>query len=293
MFNKSSGKITAAIIAALVVLDALVWVQILYESPQNSKEIYFLDVGQGDAVLTVLPGGVKILTDAGPDSRIRRSLEKVLSGNKTHYIDIAIISHPQSDHFGGFKELLKSYKFGVFLWNGKETSGNPDWPELINDIKKQKIPLVVVGKNDKVRLNDAVLEFISPDPAILMSAEPNDTALVQILKTSSFNFLSTADIGLEIEKRLIRELDLHADILKVGHHGSKYSSGEIFLAEVKPRLAVISVGSGNRYGHPAPETLNRIKAAGAAVLRTDKAGTISVIAESDKLKVFCDKICLQ
>lgn len=283
-----SNKTVIAVIAALAALDTLVWVQIVSGAPKNSEEIHFLDVGQGDAVLTLLPGGVKILTDAGPDSRVRRSLQEVLSTGR-RYIDLAVISHPQTDHFGGFEELLRGYEFGAFIWNGRETNENPAWQELMDKIRERKIPLITVGKNDNIRIGNAVLQFLSPSRALLQSAELNDTALVQMLRTPSFGFLSAADVGLEVEKQLSRQYDLGADILKVGHHGSKYSSGEEFLADVRPRLAVISVGAGNRYGHPVPETLLRLKSAGAAVFRTDENGTVSVIAEEGKLKIFAGK----
>jgi competence protein ComEC len=279
------AKTAIAVISALALLDILVWFQIISGIPKSSEEIHFLDVGQGDAVLVVLPGGIKVLTDAGPDSRVRRGLEKVLPV-ADRYLDLAIISHSQLDHFGGFKELLRSYKFGAFLWNGKEADASGPWGELISDIRGKNIPLITVLKGDKIRSRDAVIQILSPDFGLLGSAEPNDTALVQMLRTPSFRFLSPADVGAEIEKRLVREFELRADILKVGHHGSKYSSGEEFLARVQPRLAVVSAGRNNRYGHPAPETLRRLRSAGAEVLRTDKEGTISVVAENGRLKVF-------
>lgn len=281
------NQLAAIVLTALFALDALVWYGIFSEAPRPDQEaLHFLNVGQGDAVLAVLPGGIKILTDAGPDSRVRRSLEEILTAGD-RYIDLAVISHPQADHFAGFEELLRSYEFGAFLWNGREADGGTaGWQELMAEIQKRNIPLITVSKGDNIRFTSAIIQILSPNRALLQSAELNDTALVQMLQAPSFKFLSTADASLEIERRLAEEFDLRADILKVGHHGSKYASGEGFLDEVRPRLAIISAGRGNRYGHPAPETLARLKATGAAVLRTDEDGTISIFAENGKLKVY-------
>lgn len=281
-----SDKTAIAIIAALAALDVLVWIQIFSGAPKESEEIHFLDVGQGDAILTVLPGGVKILTDAGPDSRIRRALQNVLPADD-RYLDLAVITHPQLDHFGGFRELLRSYKFGAFIWNGREGDlSMADWREFKDEIRKQDIPLIAVSEGDRIRSKNAEVRILSPNRVLLQSAELNDTAIVQMLEMPSFRFLSAADAGLEIEKRLQKKYDLRAEILKVGHHGSKYSSGIEFLNEVRPRLAVISVGRGNRYGHPAPEILKRLKFTAGNVFRTDENGTISVFTENGKIRVF-------
>jgi competence protein ComEC len=109
-----------------------------------------------------------------------------------------------------------------------------------------------------------------------------------MVRTSEFQALLTGDIGANVEEDLVEKYDLRADILKVGHHGSKYSSSQKFLHEVQPKLAVIEVGE-NRYGHPTKETLSRLEAAGAHIFRTDQNGTVRVVVEESKLKIFVEK----
>lgn len=116
----------------------------------------------------------------------------------------------------------------------------------------------------------------------------NDTGFVTLLRTPGFAALFTADIGANVEEDLVQNFDLRADILKVGHHGSKYSSSEEFLEEVEAKLAVIEVGE-NRYGHPTEETLGRLRAAGAQIFRTDQHGTLKIFVKDKKLQVFTEK----
>jgi beta-lactamase superfamily II metal-dependent hydrolase len=285
-----SHKTAAVVIVALAALDVLVWLRIASGAPRAAGEIHFLDVGQGDAILVVLPGGIKILTDAGPDSRVRRELENALpEGDR--YLDLVLITHPQLDHFGGLAELLRSYEFGALLWNGRAGEGGSadSWRELFREVQARNIPAVRLAKGDKIHAAASEIQILSPDKTLLASAELNDTGLIELVKTPAFKFLSMADTDLNIESRLVQDFDLSADVLKVGHHGSKYSSGEEFLRRVRPRVAVISAGRGNRYGHPAPEAIARLKAAGAAIFRTDKNGSVSLYLNGGKLELFAEK----
>lgn len=289
MNPKSKSKTAWLVIIGAGALDILVWHTILFQLISPAKGIYFLDVGQGDAILVVSPENIKILTDAGFNSRVRQNLEKILSP-ASRYLDLAVISHPQLDHFGGFRELLRSYEFGAFLWNGREAEGEAaaEWQELKTEIQKRGIPLIAVGGGDKIKIGEWQGKIISPDAELVRSGELNDTALVEFWQTPTFNFLLTGDIGAEVEKYLLPKQRQKVDILKVAHHGSKYSSTAEFLNLIQPRLAVISVGRSNRYGHPAPETLKRLRERGATIFRTDENGTVSIIAENNKLRVFLE-----
>lgn len=283
-------KIAIALFLITAVFDAFLWRQIVSAAPNKNAELYFLDVGQGDSELLVMPGDIKILTDAGPDRSVAKSLEKILrSGDK--YIDIGIISHPQLDHFNGFNELLVRYKFGLFVVNGRaDGPGVREWPELIQKIRDNKIPLLVLGTGDAIRYGEDRIDILSPNKEWIQSGELNDTGFVEFIRTKDFRALLTADIGANVEEYLLPRFDLRADILKIGHHGSKYSSSESFLKEVDPKAAVIEAGEGNRYGHPAKETLSRIENfTDAAVFRTDTNGTVKIIAQDGILKIFAEK----
>ncbi len=285
-------KFDALIVASfllLALLDAFVWLKIGFERPLQSPRLYFLDIGQGDAELIVLPGNIKILTDAGPDKKVLAAFEKLPLGN--HYIDIAIISHPQLDHFNGFQYLLDRYQIGAFIFNGR--SDDPkvkEWAALLEKIKQANIPLITLAAGDRIRYQDSRIDFLSPNDDFVQSGELNDTGFVELLDSRGLKALLTADIGSNIERYLIDHFDVQADVLKVPHHGSRFSSSDEFLKAVNPKLAVIEVGAHNRYGHPTKETLARLASSTAAkVFRTDINGTVSAFSDGRTLKVFTGK----
>lgn len=286
------NNLSKTILVALIVLDAFVWYQILLEPQEKNAQLYFLDVGQGDATLLVLEDGVKILTDAGPDMKVIRSLEKILSPTD-RYIDLAVISHPQLDHFNGFNYLLERYRFGAFIVNGRNgefKNETNEWTVLLEKIKERKIPIVRMAAGDAIKhLHDEV-SILSPDRNFIQSGELNDTSIVALVKTPQFRALLTGDIGFEVENYLIKKSDVRAHILKVPHHGSKFSSHEDFLKAVHPLLTLIGVGGKNTYGHPSPHTLARISSSTAAkTFRTDRNGTITILVKENKLKVFTER----
>ena len=287
---KKWDEVSLFVIVAVLALGIFVWYQVLFTGPATRPEIYFLDVGQGDAEIVVLPGNIKIMTDAGPDQKVVSSIEKALSkGDK--YIDIGIISHPQLDHFNGYNYLLDNYTFGAFIWNGRQGEKTvPQWAALLEKIKSKNVPLVTLAAGDRIRYQNNQIDFLSPDGNFIQSSELNDTGFVELVKTSEFRTLLVADIGFSVENYLVRRgADIKADILKAAHHGSKHSSGADFLRAVGAKVAVIGVGDKNRYGHPTKEALNRLEAAGAKIFRTDQNGTVKIFAEGRKLKIIVKK----
>ncbi|OGZ01533.1 MAG: hypothetical protein A3A43_01960 [Candidatus Liptonbacteria bacterium RIFCSPLOWO2_01_FULL_56_20] len=287
---KKTDNLTIILVAVFAALDIFVWHEVVFAGPDERGALYFLDVGQGDAELLVLPGGVKVLTDAGPDAAISRSLEGVLASTD-RYIDLAVISHPQEDHYGGFNDLFRRYRFGAFVVNGRnaDPATGGAWDALLEKLTREHIPVITLRGGDRIRYRDSRIDIVSPDDSFVWSGELNDTGLVEHVHTPAWSALLAADIGFNVEDYLVRHVDLRADILKVPHHGSKYSSSEELLRAVRPRLAVIEVGERNRYGHPTEETLARLAASRVRVLRTDRSGTIRVVGEGGKLQVFVDK----
>jgi beta-lactamase superfamily II metal-dependent hydrolase len=282
-------SLSKAILLALIGCTIFVWFEIFAGKPSNVPRVYFLDVGQGDAELAIFPGNVKVLTDAGPDKKILAGLGDAIGSDR--YIDIGVISHPQLDHFNGFNYLLDNYRFGAFIFNGRADSpAAGEWQTLMDKIKSRNIPLLTLGAGDKINYLDSEVDFISPNKDFIQSAELNDTVLVELVKMPAFKALFTSDAGFNIEDYLIKNnVNIAADILKVGHHGSKYSSSEEFLKAVNPKVAVVEVGAKNTYGHPAEEALSRIASIAAKIFRTDQNGTIEVLADNQKLKVYAEK----
>lgn len=277
----------AIIFAALLLADIFVWHKVFRGPEAETSAISFLDVGQGDAALVSFSGGVHSLIDAGPDAKVVGELERAVPGKK--YIDLAIISHPQLDHFNGFRALLRHYRFGAFIVNGRgSNSTENEWNDLLVSLREKSIPLVILEEGDEIGYGENKILFLSPGRGFIQSAELNDTAFVNMIETPEFHALFTGDIGVNVEEELLRSgADLRADILKVGHHGSKYSSSEAFLKAVRPKVALIGVGE-NRYGHPAPAVLDRLKDLKITTLRTDTQGSIKIFSTETVLRVFTD-----
>lgn len=287
---KKIDALTAIIAVSFLALDGFLWTTIFQGSSASAgTRDYFLDVGQGDSELIIFSGNIKVMTDAGPAGKLLDSLEKVLPPND-HYIDVAIISHPELDHFNGYNYLLDNgYRFGVFIYNGRNRGPeSPEWQDLIQKINEEAhIPFITLGAGDVIHVGESEIDFLMPISAFVQSAALNDTAFVELVKTAGFRTLLTADTGSSEEEYLLSQnADVRADVLKVAHHGSRYSSGDAFLRAVNPRVAVIEVGAKNTYGHPSKEALARLASSTRAViLRTDKNGTVTVWSENGKLKI--------
>lgn len=279
-------NLSRVILLVITGLNLFVWREIIFLDQSGSPKIYFLDVGQGDSTLVEFPTGVQVLTDAGPSKKVVSELGKVL--NETdHYIDLAVITHPQLDHFNGFNEILDRYKIGAFIMNGREVD-LLEWKGLISKIKEKKIPIIILAAGDKIKNAESKIDILSPDQNFIQSGELNDTSLVAKVETGNLKILLTGDIGQNVEKYLIQKFGsgLKTDILKVAHHGSKYSSSDEFLKTVNAKIAAIEVGD-NRYGHPTKEALQRLSGANILkILRTDEGGTIRAVTEEGRLKIF-------
>ncbi|MHB9019411.1 MAG: ComEC/Rec2 family competence protein [Minisyncoccota bacterium] len=268
----------------LIAITAIVWYSIFFSRSISSPELYFLSVGQGDSSLLLLPGSggrpIKFLIDGGPiNGGLSLNIEKILGLDK--YIDIIFVSHPQLDHFGGLIEILKNYQVGVVLYNG-EDQDDVNWREFNKIIIEKKIAKIALVKGDNVVYNDSRIKVLN---SVNLFANINDSALVLGLKTSDFKALFTADIDAATEKLVAQSEDVGSDILKVSHHGSKYSSDLSFLEKVKPKISVVEVGK-NSYGHPTQEALDRLSSVGSKIFNTYEQGIIKIIKNGEELKVF-------
>ena len=284
MFDKKNFILA---VFCLVVLDIVFWFQIL-SAPKKigPSELYFLEVGQGDAELLKFPGGVKILIDGGPNNSVLSGLDSVLSPFD-RYIDLIVLSHPETDHFGGLIEVIKRYQAGIFLWGGQKATatGFKDLTAIVND---KKLKSLIISEGDKIRYRDSVLEVVSPPKNLTQKLSINDSSLVLKLFTGGISALFTGDIGFLLENDILTRHDLNIDVLKVGHHGSKNSSGEEFLKKLSPEVAVIGVGK-NSYGHPTKEVLGRLASVGAQIFRTDNDGTVKLVFEDGQIRIWKKK----
>lgn len=272
------------IILFLIVFDFLIWAEIAFGGPNENTELYFLNVGQGDGELVVWPNDVKILIDAGPANKTAAEFSFLFSPFN-RYIDLIILTHPELDHFGGLIDIIKRYKIGAFIFNGeiKDSNGFGDLEKIIQE---NKIKTIILSESDKIKYLENYFDVLSPSKD-LSSGATNEDGLVLKLNSQNLKALFTADIGEKTEQNLIRKYGdyLKADILKVAHHGSKFSSSENFLAMVSPKISVFEVGK-NSYGHPNDGVMERLKNLGSKIFRTDQNGTIKISADSGKLNIF-------
>jgi len=271
------------LILFLFIFDGFVWLEILFHQKNKNTEIYFLDVGQGDSELVILPGNIKVLIDGGPDNSVLNSLASVVRPTD-RYIDLMVLSHAQTDHFSGLIDVLKRYRVGAFVYNGRSGTA-PSWPELVKITEQNKIPVEILMAGDKISYLDNHFDILMPDKNFIQSADLNETVLVELLQSQSSKILFTGDADTKIEDYLLQRYNLNVDVLKVAHHGSKFSSSEEFLKSISPKVAVIEVGK-NSYGHPTPEALSRLASVGAQIFRTDKDGTIKLVIDNQKINIF-------
>jgi len=272
------GRSVLLMLALVALVAAGVWYSVLFES--NSEEaLYFFNVGQGDAQM-IAAGRARFLIDTGPDSSVLGELGRALPFLEKR-IDVVFLSHIQQDHAGGVFELIDRYDVGVVAWNGVRT---PLWEDLSKRLAEKDIAVVELSAGDSVSFKDHVVSVLWPQ-ASDVPPEVNNTSLVLRYRRGDLSALFTGDVSDKVEKTLTRLWDIDVDVLKVPHHGSKYSSSADFLSEASPALAVIDVGK-NSYGHPTEEVLARLNAVGSRILRTDADGTIKLVPHNAGVDVF-------
>lgn len=253
-------------------------------------ELHLLDVGQGDALALRTPRGRWILVDAG------RSWASGDAGRGTvvpyvrrHGGEVShlILTHPHSDHIGGAASILRALRPRVVHDAGFVAPSAPYLTLLeLADALELRWERVQPGR--VLEVDGVQLEFLAPDSAWAAGLDdPNAASAVVRVRFGGIRLLLTGDAERAEEEWLLRHAGdaLPADVLKVGHHGSRTSTSEAFVAAVRPRIALVSVGGGNLYGHPAPEVMRRLSAAGATVLRTDQLGAVVLRTDGTKLEV--------
>lgn len=268
-------------------LNVLAWHEVFILSGPKKLSVNFLDVGQGDSIFIETPNFQQILIDGGPSSKVLEELAKKMPFYDRS-IDMVILTHPDPDHLNGIVEVLKSYKVDLVAFNGANGT-DPAFAEFKKLIVKKAIPLVVLtkGKIAKMGVN-LELDVLWPEQSLegQKVSDFNISSIVSQLIYENTKYLFTADISTSVENKLIKAgTDLDSDVLKIGHHGSKYSSSDNFLQSISPQIAVISCGKDNRYGHPAPETLERLENQNIKYLRTDQLGDIKIESDGNNLKI--------
>lgn len=272
--NSNNFKIKFFII--LLMLVALVIVGYFYSQQFKSSKVVFFNVGQGDSIFIRTTDNYKILIDGGPDKTVLFKLAEQLPFYDRQ-LDLVVLTHPHADHVTGLVEVLKRYTVKqVALVGSVDTT--PAYLEFLKIIQTKNIPVLKIFKGQEIILGTASFKFLSPpaNSAEIKGGDLNDASAVFKLSFKGQDFLLMGDAGLKIEEQLLKNFtvaDLKSTVIKIGHHGSDYSSGADFLAAVQPQTAVISVGK-NSYGHPSPRILKRLERLKVIILRTDQDGDI-------------------
>jgi competence protein ComEC len=195
-------------------------------------------------------------------------------------IELLVLTHPHLDHVGGAPAVLRGTRVARILDPG-QPQGNEGLLAALEAARERSVPWTFASTGTVLRLDGLELEVLHPTgPPASPEVDPNDVSVVVVLRYGAFNALLGGDAPRHVEERIVDRVG-PLDVLKVAHHGSATSSSSVFLERVRPALALISVGRGNGFGHPHPQVLARLQAAGARVLRTDLVGTIRVRARAD------------
>lgn len=264
-------------------------------APRGLLRATFFDVGQGDSALVDLPDGSAVLIDGGgivgsPTDVGLRVLGPALRARRRTALDLVVLSHPHPDHYGGLDRGLGAVRVGAF-WDtgqGEREGMGGAYASVLARMRANGVPVLhpeaLCGPRT---LGGAELEVLAPCPSPSVERGPNDNSFVLRIRLGARAFLFTGDAEHEEERDLLRTARdrLGADVLKVGHHGSRTSTSPAFLAAVHPSLAVVSTGVRNRFGHPHAVTVDTLAAAGVRALRTDEMGEIVIETDGQALRV--------
>ncbi len=294
-FTKIGEKITEIMKKHVIILAALfgtgviivgIWVYPLLQ--EKTLRVSFLDIGQGDAILITAPNGRTILIDAGPDQTVTSKVGEQLSFfDRT--IDIVLATHSDADHIGGFPYLFDRYQIPLLIESEIAS------PTVVDRAFGQRVTTeqsdrLLARAGERIILDDKrgiVVDILFPDQNP-KGWETNEASIVAKVSYGTTSFLLTGDAPTEVEDHLVAIYgdQLRSNVLKLGHHGSKTSSGDNFLQAVQPEIAIVSAGLGNKYGHPSPEVVERVGETSAHIMETMTMGTITCI--SDGKEVLCE-----
>ncbi len=273
------------IVLALSSCDFSVHSDIPKSYDQNGGKLvaHYLDVGQGDSIFIELPNDQTMLIDSGENYHGAAIIEYIKDCGRKK-IDYLVGTHPHSDHVGSMAYIIRNFDIGsVYLPDA--ATNTYTYEKMLEAIKKKglKVTTAKTGVNI-LSDSDESLDINILAPSTTKNVKNlNNTSVVLKIKYADTSFLFTGDA----EKSELKTLngDLSADVLKVGHHGSDTSTPQTLVDAVKPKIAVISVGKDNDYGHPSAKTLKRLENAGCEIYRTDQQQTIAVTSDGKNIEV--------
>ena len=294
LYNTDGGghmkhkKLLSAVLAAIMLLVTFCSCDIADFFEETTSDftpdmyVHFLDVGQGDSIFIELPTGKTMLIDAGENYH-GEAIISYISDRGYDKIDYLVGTHPHSDHIGSMAYIVRNFKIGsVYL--PKVTSNTVMYEKLLEAVEKKNRKVkngragITIAKDEEKDFSAKIIA-----PVEINEKNLNNSSVMIIIDYKESTFLFTGDA--ENEELKTVKVDVTADVLKVGHHGSRNANPEFFLKKVSPQIAVISCGVDNDYGHPHKETLKYLEKLNCEVYRTDKDGTVTVYTDGEKLGV--------
>ena len=246
--------------------------------PPSGLRITFLDVGQGDATLLQVPQGSVLVDQGPPEANVAQQLRRF----GIRELSLLVLTHPQRDHVGGAANVLSSTRVRVVL-DPRLASSAPEERAAIAEAKEHRVPVVTARPGLEYAIGKLRVRVLWPDGPGVASEDPNLRATVCLVSYGEVDVL----LGADAESPVLLPLGLPpVEILKVSHHGSADALLPALLRQLRPKVAVISVGEGNTYGHPTPETLAALEASpGLAVYRTDRDGAVTIESDGRRISV--------
>lgn len=263
---------------------------------QDEVKLTFLDIGQGDATFIKFSNGEQMLVDCSEDARILEALGRVMP-YYDHNIDYLMVTHPDSDHYGGCQDVLERFDIAHIVYTGFKKENDSRWDSLLQAIDAEKAQYHEIKSEDVWNIASTTLHFFYPDhplafdpsiPGYAKEVGPNNTSIVFSLAYASSSILMTGDAEETLEKYLLATYadQLDTDVIKLGHHGSDSSSIQQFLDMVTPTHAIASAGLNNKFGHPSRRVLKRLERASSTVWRTDLQGDIILRIGIDGINIL-------
>jgi len=271
----------------LIMVYIIIQLFVNLTAPQELR-LVFLDVGQGDCCFIQTPDRKNILIDGGGQTGVdigEKVLLPFLLKNGINSLDLVVMSHGHDDHIGGLQSVVEQIRTEAFM-EYPPMEETPVYKELINAVKKKGIRVISASEGQSYIIGSkTVLHVLYPDESSaggLYQENENNLSLVLFLECDEASVLFTGDIEKGVEYYLAGRMRKAASILKVAHHGSSTSSTEAFLDAVSPQAAVIQSGTGNMFGHPHPQTLDRLGERNIEVYRNDRQGAVMLTYRGDK-----------